>query len=95
MGWTAWFEDTKMNAMPADTTIEATRKQFEILRRLGPEVRLKMAFEMSDNLRSIVESGVRGRNPDYDEQKIKQEVLRLMIGERLFREIFEEGPNSE
>ncbi len=84
-----------MNAMPADTTIEAARKQLEILRRLGPEVRLKMAFEMSDNLRSIVESGVRGRNPHYDEQKIKQEVLRLMIGERLFREIFEEGPNSE
>ena len=77
-----------MNAMPADTTIEAARKQFEILRRLGPEVRLKMAFEMSDNLRSIVESGVRGRNPDYDEQKIKQEVLRLMIGEALFKKIY-------
>jgi hypothetical protein len=77
-----------MNAIPADTTIEAARKQFEILRRLGPEVRLKMAFEMSDNLRSIVESGVRGRNPDYDEQKIKQEVLRLMIGEALFKQIY-------
>jgi hypothetical protein len=77
-----------MNGIPADTTIEALRKQFEILRKLGPEVRLKMAFEMSDNLRSIVESGVRGRNPDYDEQKIKQEVLRLMIGEVLFKQIY-------
>ncbi len=77
-----------MNTIPADTTLEAVRKQFEILRRLGPEVRLKMAFEMSDNLRRIVEAGVRGRNPDYNEQKIKQEVLRLMIGERLYREAF-------
>jgi hypothetical protein len=88
MDRTARFEDTKMNALPADTTIEAARKQFEILRRLGPEVRLKMAFEMSDNLRSIVESGVRGSNPDYDEQKIKQEVLRLMIGQALFKQIY-------
>ncbi|MHC4284548.1 MAG: hypothetical protein ACYSWZ_16480 [Planctomycetota bacterium] len=77
-----------MIPIPADTTIDAARKQFEILRRLGPQVRLKMAFEMSDNLRSIVESGVRGRNPDYDEQKIKQEVLRLMIGQALFKQIY-------
>ncbi|MHC4086994.1 MAG: hypothetical protein ACYSWZ_22830 [Planctomycetota bacterium] len=77
-----------MNPIPADTTIDAARKQCEILRRLGPQVRLKMAFEMSDNLRSIVESGVRGRNPDYDEQKIKQEVLRLMIGQALFKQIY-------
>lgn len=77
-----------MNMIPADTTVEAVRKQFEILRRLGPEVRLKMAFEMSDNLRRIVEAGVRGRHPDYNEQQIKQGVLRLMIGERLYREAF-------
>ena len=77
-----------MNTIPADTTLEAVRKQCEILRRLGQEARLKMAFELSDNLRSIVEAGVRGRNPSYDEQEIKQEVLRLMIGERLYREAF-------
>ena len=77
-----------MNGIPADTTLEAARKQFEILRRLGPEARLKMAFKLSDNLRSIVEAGVKERNPNYDEQKIKQEVLRLMIGEALFRQIY-------
>jgi len=77
-----------MNTIPADTTLEAVRKQFEILRRLGPEARLKMAFELSDNLRSIVEAGVRERNPNYDEQKIRQEVLRLMIGDALFKQIY-------
>ena len=84
-----------MNMIPADTTIEAARKQFEILRRLDAETRLKMSFEMSDNLRSIVEAGVRLRHPQYDEKQINRQVTRLMIGERLFREIFEEGPNSE
>ena len=81
-----------MNMIPEDTTVEAVRKQFEILRRLGPEVRLKMTFEMSDNLRRIVESGVRERHPNYDEKKIKQGVLRLMIGEALFKQIY---PNIE
>ena len=77
-----------MNTIPADTTIEAVRKQNEILRRLGPEKRLKMAFELSDNLRSIVEAGVRERNPDYDEETIRQEVLRLMIGDSLFKQVY-------
>ena len=70
-----------------DTTIEAARKQFEILRRLGPEVRAKMAFELSDNLRSLVEAGVRLRHGDFDEQRVQQEVLRLMVGETLFRQM--------
>jgi len=81
-----------MKLIPADTTIEAARIQFEILQRLTPEVRVKMAFEMSDYLRSIVEAGVRLRHPDYDKDEIKKEVLRLMVGNRLFKQIY---PDNE
>ena len=77
----------EMNGIPADTTLEAVRKEFEVLRRLGPQVRARMAFEMSDNLRRIVEAGVRHRHPDFDEKKIKLEVLRLMVGDKLYRQI--------
>ena len=77
-----------MNAIPADTTIEAARKQIEVLRRLDAQTRLKMTFELSDNLRSIVEAGVRLRHADWDEQKIRQQVLHLMIGETLFKQIY-------
>ena len=76
-----------MDAIPLDTTVEAARKEFEILRRLAPEVRLKMALELTDTLRSIVESGVRLRHPDYDEQRVKRQVLRVMIGETLFQQV--------
>jgi len=77
-----------MKAIPADTTIEAARKQFEILRRLDAQTRLKMAFELSDNLRSIVEAGVRHRHPDFDEQKVQLQVIRLMIGETSFKQVY-------
>jgi hypothetical protein len=76
-----------MNGIPVDTTLEAARKEFEILRRLGPQVRARMAFEMSDNLCRIVEAGVRHRHPDFDQKKIGLEVLRLMIGEELYRQM--------
>ena len=76
-----------MDAIPSDTTIEAARKEFEILRTLDTHSRARMAFELSDNLRSIVECGVRLRHPDYDEERVRQQVLRLMIGESLFQQI--------
>ena len=84
-----------MNMKPADTTIEAMRKQIEILRLMGSEARLKMAFDLSDNLRSIAETGVRERHSDYSEQQIKREVLRLTIGDRLYVEVFGEKTKIE
>ena len=77
----------KMNGIPADTTLEAARKEFEILRNLRSEVRAGMAMEMSDHLRRIVEAGVRDRHPDFDRKKIEMEVLRLMIGDKLYRQM--------
>jgi hypothetical protein len=76
-----------MNAIPADTTLEGARKEFEILRKLEPEVRAAMALEMSNNLRDLVEAGVRYRHPDFDQEKVGQEVLRLMIGGELYEQM--------
>jgi len=44
-----------MDIIPADTTIDAMRKQFEILERLGIEGRAEMTFQLSNNLRQITE----------------------------------------
>lgn len=80
-----------MNAIPLDTTIEALKKQYEILRTLTSEKRLAMAFELSDYLRSIVCAGVRQRHPDYNEQQTENEVLRLMVGESVFKQIYSDN----
>lgn len=77
-----------MDTIPSDTTIEAAIKQFEILRKLDINARAEMTFQLSNNLRRIVEAGVRQRHPDYDDETVKRAVLRLMIGERLFRQAF-------
>jgi len=84
-----------MKAIPSDTTIETARKEYEILRRLGPEVRAEMAFEMSDNLRSVVEAGVRLRRPDFDEEKVRLEVVRLMVGDKLYSQMLKAIRNSD
>jgi hypothetical protein len=73
-----------------DTTPEAAAKEFEILRRIGPAGRLGMAFELSDNLRSLVQAGVQYRHPQWDDRKVEREVIRLMIGDDLFRKAYGE-----
>lgn len=77
----------KMSGIPSDTSFEMAKKEYDILRSLEPEVRAKMAFEMSDGLRRIVEDGVRHRHPGFDEKKVKLEVLRLMIGDKLYNQM--------
>ena len=73
--------------IPADTTPEAAEVYFEVLRNLGPARRLRMVFEMGDQMRALAQGGVRHRHPDYDDESVRLAVLRLMVGEELFRQI--------
>ena len=74
-----------------DTTRDALAVQYRALRSIGMAGRIAMTFELSDNMRLMVEAGVRHRYPQWDEQAVEREVLRLMIGDDLFREVFGKG----
>jgi len=75
-----------------DTTPEATAKQFEVLRQIGPAGRAAMTFELGDNLRALVRAGVRHRHPQWDDRTVEREVIRFMIGAVLFRQAYEKVP---
>jgi len=74
----------------SDSTDDALREHIKSLRRLGISGRAAMTFELSDNLRQIVKDGVQHRHPDWDEAQVKREVLRIVLGDRLFNELPEE-----
>ncbi len=74
-----------------DTSPEARAVQSRVLRSLGIAGRMVMTFELSDNMRSTLAAGVRHRYPLWDEKAVEREVLRLMIGDDLFREAFGEN----
>ncbi len=77
-----------------DTTPEALAVQSQVLRRIGPAGRLAMMFELSDNLRQIVKDGVRHHHPDWDDRTVEREVIRLMIGDDLFRQAYGREPTE-
>jgi len=79
-----------MNYIPPDTTPEAHRKQIEILRKMSPEKRALISFEISDNVRQNAIAGIRKMYPDFTETQIKRELLRRLVGDELFQKIIAE-----
>jgi hypothetical protein len=69
----------------ADTTAEAARVQIEIYRRMAPEQRLQQAFDLSEFTRELSAGGVRARHPDYTERQVQLAVIRLVLGDELYR----------
>ncbi len=76
-----------MNLIPKDTTVEALRKQFEILKRIGIEGRAKMTFELSDKARQELIANIKKQHPEFTKQQIKLEVIRRCYGEELSRKV--------
>jgi hypothetical protein len=74
--------------LPADTTLEAIRVQHEIYRRMPAERRLRMALQMSDAIRRVSAEGVRSRHPEYTPRQVELAVIRMMVGEELFRRAY-------
>ena len=72
------------DTFPKDTTPEALRVQFSILRKMELKKRAEMAIKLSNNLRATLEAGVRMRHPEYDDKKVKLAAIRLSVGDELF-----------
>jgi hypothetical protein len=76
-----------MNPIPSDTTPDAHRKQIEIIRKMSPEKRALISFELSDNVRNNVIAGIKKMYPDFTDTQTKAELLRRMVGDELFQKI--------
>ena len=76
-----------MNLIPKDTTIDALRKQFEILERIGIEGRAEMTAELNDNLRQLIKDGVRLRHPEYNDFQVFHEVIRITAGDEIYNKL--------
>ena len=74
--------------VPLDTSREAAAVYVRAMKNLGPAGRLKLAFELSQQLTERLEVGVRLRHSEYDENQVRLARIRLQLGAKLFREAF-------
>ena len=73
---------------PADTSPEAWRQYWDILRRMSPEEKLQRAFDLSRMVRTLAEAGLRERFPHADEREIFFRRVRQEWGAALFRRVY-------
>jgi len=61
----------------SDTTPEVQARQLEIVGTMTGEQRIALAFEMSMFVRDLAREGIRRDHPDWPEDRIARELLRL------------------
>lgn len=70
--------------IPPDTDRPAFEAQLEFYRRIGPEARVRLAFQMSEEAREISKAGIKLRHPDYSELQVTHALFRLLLGDELY-----------
>jgi hypothetical protein len=74
-----------MTGIPRDTSRKAFWTQCSALRQLGTEGRLRLAFDLTEQVWKTVEAGIRRRHPEYSDEQIRLAIIRLRLGKELFR----------
>ena len=67
-----------------DTSAEAERVQIEVFQRMSPANRLQAASALYRMSRSLMETGVRMRHPDYNKEQVRLALIRLTLPDELF-----------
>ncbi len=68
---------------PSDTEAKARAVQLTVLRRLGPSERVRLAAEMSEDVRRIAFEAEHQRHPELSAAEARQAVLDRIWGVEL------------
>lgn len=68
-----------MKPLSPDTTVDAQRKHYELMRRLSPEQRLSMAFALTDAARQLVLADLRHRYPQADAEELRRRFIARVL----------------
>lgn len=74
--------------LPADTSPEAYDLQIKAYRRMGGPARCAIAFRLTELAWLAAEAGIRGRHPEYDDDRVRQALFRLRLGDELMQTIW-------
>ena len=74
---------TRMATSATDTDDGARRAQIDAVRRLGPDGRVRMAAQMSEDARRIALDGIRRRHPEYGDEQARYALMAALYGEEL------------
>lgn len=68
-----------MKPLSPDTTPEAQRMQYEMMRRLSPEQKLSLALALTDTMRQLVLADLHHRFPQADSEEIRRRFIARVL----------------
>jgi len=68
-----------MKPLSPDTTPAAQRKHYELMRRLPPTERLKLAFDLTEATRSLIISDLQHKYPQADAATIRRKFIARVL----------------
>jgi hypothetical protein len=77
-----------------DTSPQARRRYFELLRKMTPEQRAKVMSAATRRMRRMVEAGVRLQHPTADDDEVRVRVVIRLYGEEAARRIYRRLPDD-
>ena len=68
-----------MKPLSRDTTVDAQRKHYEMMRRLSPTQRLALAFELTDAARNMILADLQHRFPQATQDEIRRRFISRVL----------------
>jgi hypothetical protein len=68
-----------MKPLSRDTTVEAQRRHYEMMRRLTPTQRLAMAFELTDAGRKLILADIQHLYPNADKDELRRRFIARVL----------------
>ena len=84
-----------MKPLSPDTTEDAQRKHFELMKRLTPEQRLSMAFALTDATRQLVLADLKHRYPDADSEELRRRFIARVLSRQDVIRVYGFDPKAE
>ena len=78
-----------------DTSARAQAIQDELYRTLGGAERVAIQFRLSAAARAMTLAGIRGRHPEYDDDRARMALARVILGDELTRQVWPNRPLVE
>jgi hypothetical protein len=81
--------------LPADTTPEAAEVQREVFRRMTFAQRFDLLVSFAETGRELARAGIRLRHPSYTADEVEAAMLRMLLGDELYRRVWPSRPVLE
>ena len=74
--------------IPPGTSPEAAWAKVQCYRNMSGSEKLRIASQLTDELRARIAEGIRANHPDYSQERVRLAEFRIWLGVELFEKAF-------